>query len=251
MTYSGLFAVALVSIVFLPNRAAAEKCDARKTWEAMIDAKGGRERLHDVKVLYVHDWTSGWRFPAGRAARTERWALWVLPHYAWMRTTYADRRLGTGITTINYETGSVLTTLVPGQMSETNAKPIQPHYLYLVPETRWDKPEIVGCETASERGVSARRLSVRYGERLPITVFTLAIDRFLPMRITTSDGNWNVRYEKYESFNGIRMPTRISVDPAASRFFEASYEINPEYDPAFLEKKPVIEPNPEPWRPKR
>lgn len=239
--------------------ARAEACDGPALYENMVRAKGGRERLHEVHALYAHWRLRYWNWEKFRVITEERRTLYLFPDFLWAMSDIEP--FGKESSTVDLSTGTVKTMLEGRKHVEVEPVRVgtalavaQAEWLI---ESRWWKPEVLGCFEETYEGVASWVVRVA-GSGLEFEYF-IEKGKDLPWMVRRKAGQ--AEYLRglfhYKSVNGLMMPTFYRVvDKYNGRVFfsygrKLRFEINPDYDPRVRKWDPTIEGDPEPWRRKR
>jgi hypothetical protein len=216
-------------------------------WERMVEARGGRDRLHGVETLLVE------------SRDKLRASLYRLSGVIWNWSAFPGTRFGPQVQLMNAD--ALLYRWMAGPCGEWDCKVrsqkmpddtpfLTPQLLYLL-ETRFVQPEVKGCGEEVVEGKRLRYVEVEKG-RLRVKYY-LPRDSYLPEMAMRFNGPYQetLHYKNYEPFDGIQLPTEERVVNAWSRVtYHLRYEINPEYDPEILTKDPDLADGPDGWRPK-
>lgn len=208
-------------------------CDVAAAWEGMINAKGGRARLSEVRTLLVVEEQSWTEF--FRRRKLDLRAFYILPSYEWHWYDHGSPKMF-GITV-------AATAMDPSVLDQLLAL-----YLY---ETRWTRPKLIGCVADSAEDMvivsveDGAGVQYRYHVN-PGTWLVSLIDEIHPKYSNQH------HMGGYKPFSGILLPTqRVQIDALDRRLpLKVRFEINPDYDPEFPRSKPTVEAGPEAWRPR-
>lgn len=230
----------------------AELCNPAEVWEAVIAAKGGRERLHAVNSIYTGAQLKYWSFLIPRKGDAQ--TLFVLPDRVWTRTSYPGTVFGTTVYIDDY--GAKRTTAAHDErwgraVRQTNPEIDNRAYLqaiYLL-ETRWMAPQLKGCVVTSFRRkkmylISSTVQGENYGFYVdPTTHLVRAVT------IGTGVGQGTIILSDYYCVAGIMMFRRERIEYKHLRTVEwrTTYEINPDYDPGLFTRRATVE-DPDAWR---
>jgi hypothetical protein len=236
-------------------QASSARTEAERLWELAVAAKGGRQRLHQVKSLAVfYEYSRGrpsaevYAFPDKRwdwidSGQKSKFPLWVYS----MDFEQMVHCVVQGVTREGCES-------VEGYSKRSFLE--GPQLLYLL-ETTWVKPKLLTASkgTLGFRSVDIVKVQL---EQFQISVYLDAKTR-LPSRIAyhSNEGGRNLKVgdifewyglSDYREVNGIMLPHLISHTHGSTR--QVRYEVNPAYDPHVFTRKPQIAAGPEQWRPK-
>ena len=233
--------------------------DAVRLWEQAIAAKGGRERLHAVHSMVIS--TRGeYHSRLFKKNQVRREELLVFPHKYWFWDDYRPDVFGLRVSMYNYDTNMkyVISEGEPNHTPEPIAKgqrnkALRNDQLSFLLETQWLKPTIVKASTGS---VGLQRVDVVQtvveGERVD---FAFNQTTHLPVKVSYYDIVNGKTYINVQSFSdytevsGIQLP-RIIVYGDGSQY-EASFQLNVEYNEKIFVNPPPLEAGPEAWRLKR
>lgn len=119
--------------------------------------------------------------------------------------------------------------------------------------TKWLKPRPVRCVVDPSGGDQATTLEVEVpGDQAKLR-FYLPEGRALPSRVIDEGklGTISFRMEEYATVGGVMLPMRYYLANRPSPWpipFRVRYEIDPAYDPAFLNREPSHRAGPDAWR---
>jgi hypothetical protein len=238
--------------------------EAKRLWEKVIAAKGGRERLQGVRNMVVS--TCG-RYSNGRFKTYPVYFedLLVFPNKYWSWNDYRPGLFGLRVSMYNYDTGMkyVITDVEPDypmeHISDTERRQnyrkedIKLAQLLYLLETEWFKPAIVNASTerAGRQRVDVIQTVVE-GER-----WDFACDQktHLPSKVThfyvePVTGKSFVKVERFSDYTeagGIKVPQTITVGDGTE--YKATFQFNVEYREDIFNQPPPVEAGPEVWKP--
>jgi hypothetical protein len=226
---------------------------AKELWELAIAAKGGREKLHQVKALAESD----------SEGKFVDFMVFPDKYFSWADTR--PSQIGLIVEILNFESNFDFT-LLGDKPHVRKGSPLSPELrsrllnpqLYYFLETKWFKPQILRASKSKIGGKSVDLVEVfvtGYGTPFRYGVF-LDEKTHLPVRIGIySDDRqgdemfWWVNLSEYREIAGIKVPTAISSEDNP-RWGHPRLEINPDYDPAVFEREPDMKAGPFQWRAK-
>jgi len=222
---------------------------AKELWEMAVDAKGGRDKLYQVRSLVRSD-------DVGASVD-----FMVFPDrfFRWADTRPA--KLGLVIEMLNFERNFGYKTFgnpldlrrIDSLSPEQRSRLLDPQLYYLL-ETKWFKPELLKAFKEKFNGKQIDIVEVRvsgYGKSFRFKVY-LDDRTHLPARIGALSDERNgemfdwVDLGDYREIAGIKVPTAISG--RGSSWNKVILEINPEYNPEFFEREPDTKAGPFQWR---
>ena len=247
-----------ISARFGPQEGARE--EARRLWEQAITAKGGRQRLYEVRNLEVSARAQFKKdlFHSGEL-RFEDFYVFPSKHWFW-----TDER-ARGLTPLKVEWADIERDLAYLTYADDPESPrkligitpfdksffLKAQLLYLM-ETQWFKPTPVRART--ER-IGSRKLDV-----VETSVERDRVDFYfdktthLPVRVVTHYASKNETsltrtyvLAEYREVNGIQMPHAVNAEGLKQRM---SYQINVPHNKELFECPPTIEGGPDAWKPK-
>jgi len=239
-------------LISLRGLANAESCDAKATWEKMILAKGGRERLDSVQSLLVSESYSSRRFLSSH--RIERRKLFRFPDFVW---SWDDIGAPFGVTVsqADFDRGYGLSVRGPSASPHVEREPVARNSLQafgeaamLLLETRWTKPILVGCEVEGWTTI----IEVHFPDDPYSLTYHLERDSYLPSRVDRPEGRGTLIYRLsgYAPVRGIMLPGkfRLEFGTLPAPLFDRKYEINPDYDRLLPDREPSVQAGPNAWR---
>jgi hypothetical protein len=250
--------------------------EAEQLWEAVIRAKGGRERLYAVSNLVVSNRTKDIH-PTKEFPGFHFESLFVLPDKWWF---WADERPGLPLSVWAYdfgrqvgqETADVLPEVriyrpaqSPGELAigSPGAKEdiryrfvkeqfIEWQIIYLM-ETKWLQPTVQRAWTARLHRQEVDVVEVSHGRER----FEFYVDRktHLPVQVilrtriedTGRDYVDGYLFGDYVEVAGIQFPRTVR---AGGERNETTYQVNVAYDTGIFGRPSAVEVGPEAWKPK-
>ena len=261
MSYTTYFLSMLMVLILIGNSDKqtrgneTEKQQARAIWEKVVDAKGGRENLYQVKSFARLDTTRGEKSSD----------LYVFPDrfFRYAATTHPE--FGSIAQMFNFETKIGYTVWGAFTPPRVNKKdPIDEEarsyfrsaFVYLL-ETKWLKAEplrpIKGKIGRQEvDGVEVFLPGFYPTDRGTIYSVYLDATTHLPIRFTDRMIAYDavsapVDYRNYKKINGVMIQTEVN---SGSGWSPCPVEINPDYDPKVFERVPDMNAGPYQWRKK-
>jgi hypothetical protein len=251
-----LFAMLSLIIVSTMAESQTNKTDSSLTlasdlWEMAIAAKGGRERLYQVKSLAISD--------TGSPPVVD---FMVFPDKFFMWADTRPSKIGLIVEMFNFESNIGFTIFGDNPPDVRKKQGLNPELrsrlrnpqLYYFLETRWFKPEILRASKSNISGKSVDIVEVLvkgYGTPHRYGIF-LDEKTHLPVRIGTySDRRQDemvawVDLGEYREVAGIKVPTAISSK--GGRWDRVQIEINADYKPEAFEREPNMKAGPYQWR---
>lgn len=253
-----------VNICFAQTKSAFANSDSTKTeaeqiWELAIKAKGGRERLLDVRSIIISI-SADSRF-RGETIKSQTEHLVVIPNKEWIWDDNRPSVFGLRMTMYNWEAKNKYFTL-PGDREYKGLMPIEasenslfkmPWIVNILLETKWHRPM---PEKVSEGKIGSQKVDVVQtrldGERID---FALDKKTHLPVKFTryTIDAKTGKEQPKYEGYltnyvdvEGIKIPSGRGNESNT----KTSYRFNVEYDEDIFKSPPPFEVGPEAWKKK-
>lgn len=225
--------------------AAGQTADPHELWEQIVQAKGGRDRLHRVQSLAVYMKAAQENL---RGPGTNRNWLFVLPDRyfefeggggASQRAVVVDRTAdrvamdATGIPRKSWH----LTAAEQDQLALNQ--------IVFLQETAWLVPQPLA--------VRRNLLTVQASGR---TYKLFLNKKNLPERIVSPPIpgqkpkiQYEYRLDRYRNFEGVMLPTRVtSIADVRQWVWDTDYEIDAKYNPKLFARMPDLGNGPEPWR---
>ena len=246
-----------------PPKPTISACDPQVVWDRVVEAKGGRARLASVESFAV-----AWRSQRRKLFGTEllEWStFYVLPDYFWDWTDTHDARFGRRAS-VSDAKKQVQIMVGAGSRSVDRRRlvghPWQKDFFMLLSETKWAKPVISSCRVdPAEPGsylldaLPPEGKAGVAGDDDPSTLcFHVDVSSGMILRLDEIRRGYKVVWDlgDYTPVGGIMLPSRCRRTDSIDQIrFQLQYEINPKYDPAFLQRDPSADEGPEPWRPGR
>lgn len=240
-------------LAFGDDKQAEQEQKARKLWEAAVAAKGGRERLHVVRSLYI---------AAEAKSGSRNYDLYVFPDRSFQYSYWAayertDVDVFNGRRNVTWwQEGSD-----PAQVLKDNESAVdhmkRDQMLFLL-VTKWLDPKPLRTR---KEWIGLKRVDVVEtdvgGWRVD---YYLDPKTYLPVRVMfglsyleRAKGKINrvVDMSDYAAVAGIMMPQKLTysfTDGPEKSVQQAKYEINVEYDEQIFERPPTPRMSPDSWR---
>ena len=228
-------------------------------WEEVIQAKGGRERLHAVENVLIVSKVNLSTLPQFNPREARR--LFVLPDRAWLKGSLHGSTADMEIVVQSIKQGRCTTKMsptgapfpgplpctFPGASSYLMRDPIT----YLL-ETKWIKPQIM---TARVEGRGSKRVDIVEVELMRLRMeFYLDNKTRLPFKVVIKKSEANARFDAhpettiqfsdYAVFDGIQMPRSIKRETQLDRWAlpdreteTAQYSFNIVYDKSLFDEQ--------------
>jgi hypothetical protein len=234
----------------------ADRLEAEKLWEAMIAARGGRERLHAVTNVQMSEHEKYWQLLRRLEINYE--GMFVFPNKAWEWDDQKGTVFGMSVRLNNFETNTHLSYVDAGHgarvtpiinPSDRNLVRLQ---LHLFGETRWVRPVPQRTRLGKLDNRELDVVEVRIDELPPAerkVEFWLDRQSHLPVQVVyystikSRELSGAVPLSKYVEVNGIKIPGQIGR-------VRAKYQLNVEYDPRVFEQPPGISAGMNAWQKK-
>lgn len=245
----------LIAIATLPgicsaqdnNAADANKKEAERAWEALVTAKGGREKLHSVRNMIVERYEGVWI------------QLSVFPDLEWEYLGPLGPRYPTRWSNIFDRKQALLVKATQDGEIETRSNypwdwNLRDELAYIL-ETKWDKPSIIGISRRKEGKQTLDVIEANIG--LLKVEFGYEPEEMLVRRIYKYEGGHLYRiwaFDGYRSIDGIQMPSQIA-ELSAKEFLKKdkfdyapiSFQFNVDYDPKIFQR-PLKSTTPDAWK---
>ena len=235
-----------------------QRVEAERLWEAMIAAKGGRERLQAVTNVQMSEHEKYWHLLRHLEINYE--GLFVFPNKAWVWDDQRGTVFGMSVRLHNFETNTHLSYVDSGHgarvtpiinPSQHNLVRLQ---LHLFGGTRWVRPVPQRARLGKLDNREVDIVEVRVDE-LPAderkVEFWLDRASHLPIQVvyyksTKAGHEWSgdVPLSRYVEVNGIKIPGQIGR-------VRAKYQLNVDYDPRLFEQPPSISAGLDAWKNER
>lgn len=224
---------------------------AQKLWDDAINAKGGRDRLHEVNSLLIwfEETSRNFLGIAVHHGHVER--LFVFPGklWSWDDGLPPPFRLTVGVMDLDRDFGCRVHDASKPPMCG-NARQLgsregidEAQYLYLM-ETNWIKPIPI---IVRKGRIGLKRVDVLETQLEDKRIlYFLNRKTHLPQRVTVFTGkNKHARlsldFSEYVSVNGIQMPSK-------QKRGRLNFILNPQYDEAIFSRPPLISAGPKAWQ---
>jgi len=192
----------LPGIVMAQERApsVSEKREVEKAWEALIRAKGGRERLHSVTNMIIEE-----------PGVTD---LYVFPNSQWHFAPFSDK-WGKPIPALSVWAGSLWYVcnaggIVSAETYDNSNRDDVYEATYLL-ETKWTKPELLRVERIRKDKNQLDVIETKVGEKRVDFVFEseelLVYEVWWYYKGVVSQ---KYRFSDYTEINGIKVPRKIA-----------------------------------------
>lgn len=223
---------------------------AQKLWDVAINAKGGRDRLHEVRSLLIwyEETTRNFLGIAVHHGHVER--LYVFPGrlWSWDDGLPPPFRLTVGVMDLDQDFACrVLDSKSPicGNVRRFGSRERidEAQYLYLM-ETKWIKPNPISLRKDRIGLKPVDVLETQLGDKR--ILYFLNRKTHLPQRVDVFRGNskearLSLEFSEYVSVNGIRMPGK-------QKRGRINLVINPQYDEVVFSRPPMISAGPKAWQ---
>jgi hypothetical protein len=221
---------------------AAHGADPQELWNAVLNAKGGSERLRSVHTLAVYMRPA----PIRLAGPPANW-LFVLPqrYFEWNGMPGEQLSMVVDATADRVAIDATGMPRKTRQLSPHDREQLTLNQLVFLLETAWLQPTPVA--------VKHRVLIVQAGGR----TFELSLNKSdLPEKIYSPPNTgpeepvkYSYHLERYADFRGIMLPTRVTQIMRTREWtWDVDYEIDAKYNPKLFERMPDLADGPEPWR---
>lgn len=229
-----------VSVTSYSQTSRGDQSRAEKAWDALIKAKGGRERLHSVTNMVVErdDWTQLYVFP------NLEWTAWG-PFFGNRHSEvfYRDKSLLVKST----QDGELETrTNYPWDWNVRNQ-------LMFILETKWDRPFPVTIERRKEGKETFDVIETQIG-KLKVE-FAYEPEVMLVRRVYFYENGLKTEtwaLDVYRLIDGVQMPTLVAMQFGKQSKFKLSpitFRFNVEYNPQIFER-PLKSTTVDAWKPK-
>ncbi|MGD9629824.1 MAG: hypothetical protein AB7V18_11315 [Pyrinomonadaceae bacterium] len=248
--------VAHVKQIEMPNNT---KKEAERIWELMIEAKGGRDRLHKIETIVKHG--EGSYYAGLKKIKSHTVDVIVFPNKWW---TWADDRpsvFGLRMTMYNFDINRQYVVQFNGVPAEWGLETIEAgnrrfagmtFSCYLLPENKYWKPTVEGLSIGRVGSNKVDVIQTRLnGNRVD---FSLDKKSHLPVKISFFQVNPkdNADHRSYETYlseyvdnQGIRVPTKVDNQ-------KYRYQFNVEFNEEIFTKPPLpVESAADAWKPNR
>jgi len=286
-TFKHIWRSIIILAVFMQFVMSQEKSDLQKSqkkenfssaeqlWEKVIEAKGGRKKLHEVNNLVVSFDGVGYalRFKRNQtreesfSAREE--SVYVFPNKLWQWKDARPYVFGLQVEMFNLETNRYYRVVDHGpeydpvenpyremelteiQKQELISSMIYAHILYLL-ESNWMKPTLLGITEAREGLKKVTMIQIQFGQYQ--AHYVLDEKTLLPIKVSTyKQVNEQLKFQDeyelkdYKETNGVMMPQALKHNGNVQK---QTYKINVEYNKNIFITTIKIEDGTEAWKPK-
>jgi hypothetical protein len=225
----------------------AERQEARRLWDAVVKAKGGRERLDNLQNILIQE--------------RDAVQLFAFPDKYW-QWTYSPPFPEPAMGLYKGEPGLYYSISDTGIHAVTDGDPqgwMDKESVVLLLETRWVKPEPLKVTRQRRGRQTVDVIETKVGdERIDFTVeveslLVQNVARYSP-QYKNGERPWHsTLYDGYVNVDGIQMPTRVCLadpDGVARYWRPVSYRLDVGYDPSLFDSTPQLSAGAEAWRPK-
>jgi hypothetical protein len=237
----------LNSPVWSQKAAIEEKREAEKAWEALIRAKGGRERLHSITNMLTEFLTET--------------RLDIFPDKRWSFGNYLDGTPYVDRYDAAKPPGEFATLGSPNGKNENVAYilsgVIRSNRIPFLLETKWNKPELVRVRRIKEKKQLLDVIeTIVEGDRMD---FVYEPEEMLVREVRFYGKSGliiNYVLSNYTTIDGIKMPQEFEVGDNINNFkpkppgVPIRFQFNVEYDPRLFER-PLELTTREAWKPKK
>jgi hypothetical protein len=222
---------------------------ARELWELAIEAKGGRDKLHQV-FSFVNGDENG---------SSVDFMAFPDKFFRWADTR--PSKFGLIVELFNFERDFGFTIRGDNPLDVRRHNGVDPKLrsrlrepqLYYFLETQWFKPELLKAFKDDLNGKRVDVVEARFkGFGYPFR-WRIFLDEksHLPVRIGTLSDTYERMFEwvdlgDYRELAGIKVPTAISMQ--GGRWNRILVEVNPDFNPQFFEKQPDMKAGAFQWR---
>lgn len=236
----------------------SSKQEAERIWELAIAAKGGREKLYNVKTMFEIDET---KYLFGlKLIKSRIESLYVLPNKTWEWRDNRPSVFGLEMTMYNRETGKKYYAQQGQKHVEVKAldeKGKGSGLVYYLMETKWDKPIPEKVTNGKFDGYDVNIVQTTFlGQRID---FLLDIQTHLPVKVIAYKGgeiSFDPKFLDYVDVQGIKMPSKFILG-GNDKFpdkthYKATYQFNVEYNEDIFVTPPLpAESAADAWKPKK
>jgi hypothetical protein len=237
-----------VSMVFSQNSSKTEnelRKEAERLWELAIQAKGGRERLHNIRNMFISSQTQ--YYWGVKKITNRRESLYVFPNKWWVWDDNRPSVFGLTMEMYNLETRKKY--LVTDGQKNVGLQPIESNYKSTnfsalvtdLMETKWNQPtpEKVYSGKEGKDKVDIVQI-ILIGQRID---FALDKRTHLPVRVIAylnEKPSYNARLLDYVDVSGIKMPSRIVLEDKYDKTeYKRTYKFNIEYNEDIFKTPPL------------
>jgi hypothetical protein len=235
------------------------KQEAQRLWELALAAKGGRERLYNIRNTVISS-RSEYMTTSQRKNQLRTESLFVFPNKLWSWDDNRPDVLGLRVEMYNFDTN--MHYIINPDYPHDPPRPIMgtrksDSYTYglvsYLLESRWLKPILLNVrqDTIGHQKVDIVQTKVNDYR------VDFAMDRQtrLPIRVTyyhMQDGKevFDLAQDlsEYTEVGGIKVPQMLKDDEGGMTHLRLQFNV--EYDESIFVRPPPIEAGPEAWRPK-
>jgi hypothetical protein len=244
---------------------AEEKREAEKAWEALVKAKGGRERLHSINNMLTK---SKWYLSEQYGPFTR---LDVFPNVIWQfNHNRPEKPLKWRNSLFLLDVPQGIAYFANGEGIYHSWRPEKPkqilawYRLLFLLETKWDKPELLRLTRVFRRGRGYDAIQTTYeGARLdflydPEAMLVSEVDTVQP------DGKFATTIlSDYTVIDGIQMPrtwgmrsedfnfNRTPAGALESKLYGIEFEFNVDFNPSIFKGQYIRAGSPDDWKAKK
>lgn len=230
----------------VPSKEARE---AERLWDAVINAKGGRERLQKVQNILI-------QYTENKQVTLIH--LFVFPNKYW-RWIYGPPFPEPAMDLYNGNPSYYYSISPNGAETVTGGDPqgwLEKESILLMLETKWLKPEPLRVTRRRSGKEMVDVIETRVGDERVDFVFeveSLLVTNVMRYSKKFKNGSqpWeSIVYSDYANIDGIMMPMRESItdDGVAHYWRDVSYRFNVIHDPHFFDQPPSLSAGPEAWK---
>lgn len=215
--------------------------EAERYWELVVEAKGGRKKLHSLENLVVSS-------DGQSSARSQGYSVHVEDLYVftenrwWSWNNSTSSVFGLSMKMYDWKKG-VQYSLTKGATSFTGVKPIDleksvsgfPGLIDVLIETRWDRPK--PRKLIKSLGNITVETTLN-GNRVD---FVCDSKTMLPTKVVaySASGKSTTRLSEYVDVKGIRFPSKVVFEGSDGDFeYVRSYDFNVKYNEKIFETPP-------------
>ena len=253
--------IVILALIFGSETLSAQTNDsvqeAQQLWELAVAAKGGRERLYNVRNLVVTSNSSG-RMKKDKI-RLE--SVYVFPDKWWFWDDQRPSRFGLSVSMYNWETGKqyVITDTEPNfigleqvspNFQNTNLAGVTPDLL----ETKWNQPKPIRAFAGK---VGSQAVDIVQTELLGKRIdFALDKETHLVVRVVAYSENQKPaatsKLADYIDVDGIKMPSTVIFENSdGDDKYKRQYRFNVEYNEDIFKFPPPLQAGSTAWQGKQ
>jgi hypothetical protein len=233
----------LLACALAPHQQIAANGDPRAVWEQAIQAKGGRDRLHNVHSLAVY------MKPAdvNMAGPPANW-LCVFPDRYFEFEAMGHSAARAIVVDGTADRAAIDITGIPRtarHVSSSERDQLVLNQLVFLLESAWLQPQPVEARHNVLEVQAAGRTYKLFlnSASLPERVLSL------PIPGEKHANTYDYRLQHYREFQGVMLPGRVVwIGGLREWIWDVDYEIDAKYNPKLFERMPDLANGPEPWR---